>query len=319
MRIFLAGATGAIGRPLVHQLVERGHTVFGTTQTSSKTGDLQSLGATPVLLDGLDRDAVIRAIGAARPEVVIHQMTALNAKADFKHFDRWFALTNALRTRGTDNLLAGAVSAGVRLFIAQSYTGWDNIRAGGPVKTEDDPLDPHPVAWQAQTLAAFRYLHSTVLQAPLTGIVLRYGNLYGPGASEQMVQIVRRRMWPMVGNGTGVWSWLHVEDAARATVAALDCHVSRVFNIVDDEPAPASQWLPYLAEVVGAKPPLHVPAWLARFFIGEVGVQLMTEARAASNERAKRELNFHLAYPSWRVGFRTALTANESDGVAPRN
>jgi nucleoside-diphosphate-sugar epimerase len=312
MRVFLAGATGAIGRRLVPQLVVRGHHVTATTRSADKLDRLRALGAAPVVVDGLDAVAVGEAVAHAEPEAIIHQMTALAGEPDLKHFDRWFARTNELRTKGTENLLAAASAADVGRFVAQSYTGWTNIREGGPVKTEDDPLDPSPAKTQTESLAAIRFLEQAVLEAPLAGIVLRYGSFYGPGASESLVEQIRRRKLPVVGGGGGVWSWIHLDDAASATVAALERGRRGVYNIVDDEPAKASECLPYLAEVVGAKPPMHVPAWLGRFLAGEAAVGMMTEARGASNAKAKRELGWQPSFSSWREGFRDGLTDSAS-------
>jgi nucleoside-diphosphate-sugar epimerase len=308
MRVFVPGATGAIGRRLVPQLVANGHQVTATTRSEEKKDLLRALGAEPVILDGLDSMAVGEAVARARPEAVVHQMTSLAGASDLKHFDRWFAATNELRTRGTDNLLAAAAAAGADRFVAQSFTGWPNTREGGPVKSEDDPLDPAPPAEQAQTLSAIRYLETAVLDAPLTGIVLRYGSLYGPGASEPLIETIRSRKLPVVGDGGGVWSWLHVDDAASATVAALERGTRGVYNIVDDEPAPLREWLPFLAEAVGAAPPRHVPVWLGRLAAGEVGVSMTTRIRGSSNARAKRELEWQPAWRSWRDGFRDGLT-----------
>jgi nucleoside-diphosphate-sugar epimerase len=312
MRVFLAGATGAIGRRLVPQLVVRGHHVTATTRSADKLDRLRALGAAPVVVDGLDAVAVGEAVAHAEPEAIIHQMTALAGEPDLKHFDRWFARTNELRTKGTENLLAAASAADVGRFVAQSYTGWTNIREGGPVKTEDDPLDPSPAKEQTESLAAIRFLEQAVLEAPLAGIVLRYGSFYGPGASESLVEQIRRRKLPVVGGGGGVWSWIHLDDAASATVAALERGSRGIYNIVDDEPARASECLPYLAEVIGAKPPMHVPAWLGRFLAGEAAVGMMTEARGASNAKAKRELGWQPSFPSWREGFRDGLTDSAS-------
>lgn len=238
---------------------------------------------------------------------MIHQMTAISPVPDLKHFDRWFATTNALRTKGTKHLLAAAKAAGVRRFIAQSYTGWTNAREGGSMKIETDALDPRPVKAQVETLAAIRFLERAVLEAPLDGIVLRYGNFYGPGASEAMVEVVRKRMLPILGDGAGVTSWIHIDDAAAATVAALERGQPGIYNIVDDAPAKASEWLPLLAAAVGAKPPRRLPAWLGRLFAGEVAVRWMTEGRGASNEKARRELDWRPAWSSWREGFRRGL------------
>jgi 2-alkyl-3-oxoalkanoate reductase len=225
-----------------------------------------------------------------------------------KHFDRWFATTNELRTRGTEYLLAAAAAAGVERFVAQSYTNWTNAREGNPVKSEDDPLDPSPPAEQRETLAAIRFLERAVLEAPLLGIVLRYGNFYGPGASEPLVEMVGKRKLPLVGDGAGIWSWIHVDDASAAAVAALEHGNRGVYNIVDDEPAAVAEWLPYLAQVVGAKKPLHVPVWLGKLAAGDVGVSMMTRIRGSSNAKAKRELRWQPTWRSWRDGFRGGLS-----------
>jgi nucleoside-diphosphate-sugar epimerase len=248
------------------------------------------------------------AIARAEPDVIVHQMTALAGKADLRRFDKWFARTNELRTKGTVHLLAAADAAGVPRFVAQSYTGWNNARDGGPVKMEDDPFDAEPAKAQSETLAAIRYLEHAVLAAPLEGIVLRYGNFYGPGASESLVESVRKRQLPVVGDGAGVWSWIHVDDAAAATVAAVERGTRGVYSIVDDDPAPVAEWLPFLAAAVGAKPPLHVPVWFGRVAAGEVAVRFMTEARGSSNAKAKRELGWEPVWRSWQQGFRHGLT-----------
>jgi nucleoside-diphosphate-sugar epimerase len=307
MRVFVAGAAGAIGQRLVPQLVARGHQVIATTRSPEKIERLRALGAEPVVMDGLNALEVGEAVARAQPDAIVHQMTALAGISELRRFDRTFAITNELRTKGTDYLLAAAEAAGVRRFVAQSYTGWPNIPEGGPVKTEDDPLDPHPPAQQSQTLAAIRYLERAVLEAPLEGVGLRYGNFYGPGASEQLLELVRKRKMPIVGSGGGIWSWIHIDDAAAATVAALERGAPGVYNIVDDEPAPVAQWLPYLAEVVAAKPPRHVPVWLGRLAAGEVGVSMMTKIRGSSNAKAKRELGWQPTWASWRQGFRDGL------------
>jgi nucleoside-diphosphate-sugar epimerase len=307
MRVFLAGATGAIGRRLVPHLVDRGHDVTATTTTPDKLELLRNLGAEPVVVDGLDAAAVGEAVARVEPDAVIHQMTALAGDPDLRRFDRWFARTNELRTTGTENLLAAARASGARRFVAQSFTGWPNTRAGGPVKSEDDPLDPDPPAAQTESLAAIRFLEQAVLDAPFEGIVLRYGGLYGPGASEGLVELVRARKLPIVGAGSGVWSWIHVDDAAAATVAALE-RGRGIYNIVDDEPAPVSDWLPYLAAQVDAKPPMRLPAWLGRLAAGDVAVSLMTRIRGASNAKAKRELGWEPSWSTWREGFKEGLT-----------
>jgi nucleoside-diphosphate-sugar epimerase len=308
MRVFLAGGTGAIGKRLVPQLVARGHQVTATTSTPAKVGLLRELGADPVVVDGLDAAAVGEAVAHAEPDAIVHQMTALAGTPDLKHFDTWFARTNELRTAGTRHLLAAAEAVGAKRMVVQSYTGWNNVREGGPVKTEDDPLDPAPAQVQTESLRAIRFLEQAVTEAPLEGIALRYGSLYGPGASEALVELVRKRKLPVIGDGAGVWSWLHVDDAASATVAALERGGRGVFNVVDDEPAPVAEWLPYLAEAVGAKPPMHVPAWVGRLLAGEVATRWMTEARGASNPKAKRELGWQPRWRSWRDGFRHGLS-----------
>jgi nucleoside-diphosphate-sugar epimerase len=313
MHVFLAGGTGAIGLRLVPQLVERGHRVTATTTIPAKAPLLEKLGATAAIVDGLDASQVGAAVAAARPDAIVHQMTALAGKQDPKHFDRWFAVTNRLRTEGTDHLLAAARASGVGHVVAQSFTGWPNTRTGGWVKTEDDPLDPDPPKWQREALAAIRHVEDAVTGAG--GAALRYGGLYGPGASDAMATVVRKRMWPVVGGGTGYTSWVHVDDAAAATVLALERRAQGVFNVVDDEPAPVAQWLPYFAQCVGAKPPLRLPAWLGRLLAGEVAVSTMTATRGSSNARAKRELGWELRWPSWRQGFRDGL----ADGGALRN
>ncbi|MBI5104972.1 MAG: NAD(P)-dependent oxidoreductase [Solirubrobacterales bacterium] len=313
MRIFLAGGTGAIGRPLVRRLVARGHHVTATTRSPEKAGLLRSLGAEPAVLDGLDGVAVGEAVARAEPDAIIHQMTGLAGISDLKHFDRTFAATNELRTTGTEHLLDAARAAGVGRFVAQSYAGWTSARTGGPVKDEDDPLEPDPPAAQAQSLAAIRRLEELVLGAPLTGTVLRYGGFYGPGAWEELLDVVRRRRMPLVGDGAGVWSWIHVEDAAAATVAAVEAGVPGVFNVVDDDPAPVSAWLPHLARAAGARPPRRVPVWLGRLAAGEVVVSMMTQARGSSNAKIRRELGWEPMWRSWRDGF---LESREEGAVA---
>ncbi len=303
MRVFVTGATGVLGRHLVPGLVAAGHHVTATTRTPGKAASLRAAGADPAVVDGLDREAVLAAVRAAAPEVIIHQMTALADMRAPRRVDREFAATNELRTTGTDNLLAAAAAAGTRRVIAQSFTGWPNERSGGPVKTEDDPLDPRPVPSAARTLAAIRHVEEAVPDAVPEGIVLRYGSFYGPGASHVMLDVVRKRQVPVVGGGTGVWSFIHVADAAAATVAAVVRGAPGVYNIVDSEPAPVAEWLPYLARVAGARAPLRVPAWLARPLAGEFMVAWMTTARGSSNDKARKELGWEPRYASWREGF----------------
>ncbi|HEX8037224.1 MAG TPA: NAD(P)-dependent oxidoreductase [Ktedonobacterales bacterium] len=307
MRVFVAGGTGVIGRRLVPQLVARGHQVTATTASAGKLGLLEQLGAEGVMMNGLDAVSVGEAVAKARPDAIVHQMTALGGKSDMKHFDRWGATTIRLRTEGTDHLLAAAEAAGVSHFVAQSYAGWNGIRQGGWVKSEADPLDMEEGTAAHVVMEAIRYLEDVVLKAG--GAALRYGWLYEPGATslDELVQVVRKRQFPLVGGGTGYCSWVHVDDAARATVLAVEQKAKGVFNIVDDEPAPASEWLPYLAACAGAKPPMRVPAWLARPLAGQVAVIMMTEGRGFSNAKAKRELGWELRYPSWRKGFKEGL------------
>jgi nucleoside-diphosphate-sugar epimerase len=306
MRVFLAGGSGAIGSYLVRQLVERGHRVTATTRTDAKIERLRAAGADPVVVDGLDAAGIRDAVARAEPDAVLHEMTALAGTPNMRRFDRWAAVTSDLRTRGTDHLLAAARAAGVRRVVAQSYAG-TNQRQGAALKTEDEPVDPDPPRAQRRSTAAIRYLEQAVRGMP-EGIVLRYGNLYGPGASEALVELVRARKLPIIGDGAGVWSWIHLHDAAAATVAVLERGAPGVYHIVDDEPARVSDWLPYLAEVVGARRPLRVPVWLGYLAAGQVGVRLMNESRGASNEKARRELRWTPVWRSWRDGFRAALT-----------
>jgi nucleoside-diphosphate-sugar epimerase len=309
MRVFVAGGTGVLGQRLVPQLVARGHDVTATTTSPTKLGLLARLGADGVVMDGLDAASVAAAVAAAHPDAIVHQMTAIApahaGKADLKHMDRWFAGTNRLRTEGTDHLLAAADANGVPHVVAQSYASWNGMRTGGWVKTEEDPLDPHAGTAAAPGMAAIHHVEDVVLRAD--GAVLRYGAFYGPGATDAQVELVRKRQFPLVGAGSGYSSWVHIDDAASATVLAVEQKARGVFNIVDDEPAPASDWLPYLAACAGAKPPMRVPVWLARLLAGDVAVAMMTEGRGFSNAKAKRELGWQLRYPSWRQGFKEAL------------
>lgn len=278
MRVFVAGGAGVLGRRLVPLLVARGHAVTATTTSTAKRGLLEQLGAEAVVMDGLDAVSVGEAVAQARPDVIVHQMTAISGKPDIKHFDRWFATTNRLRTEGTDHLLAAAEATGVSQFVAQSYGSWNGIREGGWVKTEEDPLDPTSTGKGAE---AIRHLEDAVVKAG--GAVLRYGAFYGPGATDDQVELVRKRQYPVVGNGAGYSSWVHLDDAASATLLAVEHGVKGVFNIVDDEPAPAREWLPYLAACAGAKPPMRIPVWLARPLAGRTAVAMMTQGRGFSS------------------------------------
>ena len=305
MRVFVAGATGAIGARLVRRLVERGHEVVGTSRSPERARSLRTQGAEPVVLDLLDATAVGEAVVAARPDAIVHQATALTGATDIKRFDQVFETTNRLRTEGTDALLAAAGKAGVGRFVAQSFAGWPYAREGGPVKTEEDPLDPTPVPTMRKTLEAIRQLEHAVTGAG--GAALRYGGFYGSPRDAQL-ELVRKRRFPIVGDGGGIWSFVHLDDAADATVLALEQDAAGIYNIVDDEPAPVREWLPALAAAIGAKPPRRVPSWLARLMAGEAGVVLMTEIRGASNAKAKRELGWAPRYPTWREGFRAAYS-----------
>jgi 2-alkyl-3-oxoalkanoate reductase len=312
MKVFVAGGSGAVGTRLVPTLVKAGHDVVATTRSAGNTDGLRELGAEPVVLDALDREATIAAVRDSAAEVVVHQLTSLSGATNFRRFDREFAMTNRLRTEGTDNLLAGARAAGARRFVAQSFAGWPYAREGGPVKTEDDRLDPDPPKGQRATLAAIRHLEAAVVGAgDLEGIALRYGGFYGPGNAlgngGYVVEQVRKRRVPIVGDGAGVWSFLHIDDAAGAVVAALERGAPGVYNVVDDEPARVSEWLPHLAQVIGAPPPRRMPVWLGRLAAGEVGVSMMTRIRGASNAKAKRALGWQPTWPTWRDGFRRGL------------
>ena len=303
MRVFVAGGTGVIGRRLVPQLVARGHQVTATTTSVGKLGLLEQLGAEGVVMDGLDAASVGEAVAAARPDAIVNQMTALSVahagKPNLRKADRFFATTNRLRSEGIDHLLAAAEATGVSHVVAQGHASMNGIRKGGWVKTEEDPLEV------LEGTKAINHLEEVVVRAG--GAVLRYGGFYGPGAWDDQVKLVRKRLLPLVGGGTGYASWMHVDDGASATVLAVEHEAKGVFNIVDDEPAPVSEWLPYLAECAGAKPPRRVPAWLARLLAGEMAVGMMTEGRGFSNAKAKRELGWELRYPSWRQGFKEEL------------
>jgi nucleoside-diphosphate-sugar epimerase len=306
VRVFVAGGTGVLGRRLVPQLVARGHQVTATTTSRAKQGLLRQLGADGVVMDGLDAASVGEVVAAARPDAIVNEMTALSeahaGKPNMRNPDRFFARTNRLRGEGNDHLLAAAQATGVTTFAAQSVAIFNGLREGGWVKTEDDPLEME--AGVAGT-ATIRHLEDAVVGAG--GVVLRYGSFYGPGATDDQVKLVRRRLFPLVGGGTGYFSWVHLDDAAGATVLAVEQRATGVYNIVDDEPAPVSEWLPYLAECAGAKPPRRLPKWLARMLAGEMVVGMMTEGRGFSNAKAKRELGWKLRYPSWRQGFEEEL------------
>jgi nucleoside-diphosphate-sugar epimerase len=303
MKVFVAGATGAIGRELVPRLVTAGHEVHGMTRSDSKRALLEELGAVPVVADALDAGQVAEAVGRAEPDAVVHQLTAIG-DVDTRHMERSFAATNRLRTEGTDHLLAAAQAVGAKRFVAQS-----NIiayaRVGGPVKSEEAPDDRDPTAGMRPNLEAIEHLEEAVLGASWTeGTVLRYGWLYGPGTSlargSELPELVRKRKFPVVGGGGATWSWIHVADAAAATVAALETGTRGTYNVVDDDPATVAEWLPELASELGAKPPRRVPRLVGRLSAGETGVVMMTELRGATNAKAKRELGWLPVHPSWR-------------------
>jgi len=319
MKVFVAGATGALGGALVPQLVARGHEVVGMTRTASKQDLVRSLGARPVVADALDPDAVAQAVASAEPEVIVHQLTALSEQMsarDMRHPERFRGaiMTNRLRTEATDHLLAAGRAVGARRFVAQSIAAFRFARTGGPVQTEADPLDPDPPAGLRTAQAAIVYLEQAVTTIEWgEGLALRYGGFYGPGtgislaADAVIAAPIRKRWFPIVGDGDGVWSHVHIEDAAAATAVAVEHGRPGVYNIVDDEPAPVREWLPVLASVLGAKPPRRVPRWLGRLAAGETATVMMTDVRGASNAKAKRELGWQLQYPSWRQGFAQGL------------
>jgi nucleoside-diphosphate-sugar epimerase len=315
MKIFVAGATGALGRVLVPQLVARGHEVVGMTRSASKQDLVRTLGARPAVADALDPDAVARAVASAEPEAIVHQLTALSGELsarDMRHPERSPAviMTNRLRIEGTDHLLAAGRAVGARRFVAQSFGAFRFARTGGPVQTEADPLEDPPAALQAQ-LAGILHVERTVTAAG--GLALRYGSFYGPGTGISlardalMAELVRKRRFPIVGSGGGITSHIHIDDAATATVAAIEHGEPGVYNVVDDEPAPMREWLPVLASALGAKPPRRIPRWLGRLAAGEAATLMMTEVRGASNAKAKREFGWRLRYPTWRQGFAQGL------------
>jgi nucleoside-diphosphate-sugar epimerase len=321
MRVFVAGATGAIGKQLVPRLVEAGHEVHGMTRHESKQAMLRELGAEPVVADALHPDQVAEAVGRARPDVIVHQLTALGG-VGMRNLKRGAELTNRLRTEGTDHLLLAGQAVGVQRFLAQSNFA-SYARTGGPVKSEEDPLDPAPPGKLREGLAAMRHLEQAVLDAQWTeGIVLRYGGFYGPGTNMapggDMYEMIRKRRFPLVGDGGGIWSFVHIADAAEATVAAVEHGTHGVYNIVDDDPAPVAEWLPYLTNMLNGKKPRRMPRFILRLAAGEAGVVMMTEARGASNAKAKRELAWSPAHPSWRQGFAAASEESTYQRISPQ-
>jgi nucleoside-diphosphate-sugar epimerase len=306
MHVFIAGAAGAVGRTLIPTLIAEGHTVTGTTRSETKARALHALGARAVVMDGLDRTSVFDAVTVAEPDAIVQQMTALSGDLDLRKIDETFAVTNRLRTEGTEHLLAAADAVGAQRFVAQSFAGWPYARTGGPVKTEADPLDPDPPRGNRETHAAIRRLEELVVGAG--GVVLRYGGFYGPGTGlapgGDQFEMIRKRKFPVVGDGGGIWSFAHTEDVATATVAALERAPDvEIYNVCDDEPAPVREWLPLLARSIGAPPPRRLPVWLVRPLLGPAATAMLTEARGASNAKAKAELGWTPAWPTWREGF----------------
>ncbi|MBV9687233.1 MAG: NAD(P)-dependent oxidoreductase [Alphaproteobacteria bacterium] len=310
MRVFVAGATGAVGSRLLPLLLSAGHSVVGLTRSAGKAEAIRRIGAEAAVADALNRAATVEAVARAKPDVIVHEMTSLSAANDLRRFERSFVGTNRLRTEGLQNLLAGAKQAGTRRIVVQSFCGWPYARVGGPVKSEDDPLDPNPPRELRRALDAIRYLENTVTaSSDIDGIVLRYGAFYGPGTGlfdGPLIDQLRRRRVPLIGDAGGWWSFLHIDDAAAATALAVERAALGIYNIADDDPAPVREWLPVLATALGAKPPRRVPTWLARLVAGEDAVIMGTDARGASNARAKRELGWVLRFPSWRQGFAAA-------------
>jgi nucleoside-diphosphate-sugar epimerase len=315
MRVFVAGASGALGRRLVPQLIDAGHEVIGAHHSPATAQLLESLGAEPVRLDLLHAPAVRAAVLASKPDAIVHQATALADIKFGRSLDRTFATTNRLRTEGTDALLAAGREAGVRRFVAQSFAPYIYARQGGPIKTETDPVDESPPPNTGSTFAALTHLEKATIA--FGGIALRYGGFYG-AANDALIDPVRKRRFPIIADGAAIFSWLHLDDGAAATVAALDRSGPAIYNIVDDEPAPVRDWLPVLAEALGAKPPRRVPTWLARVVAGHAAVVLGTETRGSSNAKAKRELGWTPGYASWRLGFPVTYSAvPAAEGLAP--
>jgi 2-alkyl-3-oxoalkanoate reductase len=309
MKVYVAGGSGVIGRRLIPQLIAAGHDVVATTSSHRGIDTLEMLGAHPLVVDGLDEEAVIKAVRLSQPDVVINEMTSLATTTNIRNFDRSFARTNELRTKGNTYLIRAAEIAGAQRMIAQGYTGWPNSRTGSSVKTEDDVLDPSPPKTMRRSMEAFQYLERRVTEAPMEGLVLRYGSLYGPETSfSWFTDQIRKRRVPLIGGGTGIWSFIHVDDAAAATAMAVERGSRGVYNIVDDDPAPVADWLPYLADVLGAKPPRRIPRWAGRLLAGEAITLMFTQIAGSSNAKAKRELRWQPLYASWREGFKEGLS-----------
>ena len=314
MRVFVAGTSGAVGSRLLPLLVSAGHAVVGLTRTSAKADAIRRGGGEAAVADAFNRAAIVEAVVVAKPDVIVHEMTS-SAANDLRRFDRSFSVTNRLRTEGLQNLLAAAKQAGTPRIVVQSFCGWPYARIGGQVKSEEDPLDPEPPRELRRTLEAIRYLESAVTGSPdIEGVVLRYGAFYGPGTGlldGLTIDQLRRRRVPLIGDANGWWSLLHIDDAAAATATAVERGAPGIYNIVDDEPAPVREWLPAVAAMLGARPPRHIPKWLARIAAGEHIVAMMTEARAGSNAKAKRDLSWQPVHSSWREGFAEVLSQHE--------
>ena len=311
MRVFVAGATGAIGRPLVRRLVAEGHAVTGMTRFEEKAGPMLDAGvATVVVCNAFDGEALTRAVVAARPEVVVHLLTDIPRNLDPKRYADQMAGNDLLRREGTRNLIEAARRSGVRRLLAESIS-FAYAPAGGLVKDEDASMylgAPDP--FRATVEAAIDLEEQVLWAGDVQGLVLRYGRLYGPGTvyapGGQVADLVRRRRFPIVGDGGGIFSFVHVEDAAEATALAVTRGSPGVYNVVDDEPAPVSEWLPAYAAVMGAPRPRRVPSFVARMAAGTFIVESMTEERGASNAKARAELGWEPAHPSWRTGFEGA-------------
>jgi nucleoside-diphosphate-sugar epimerase len=309
MRVFVAGASGAIGRPLLPRLLAAGHEVTGMTRREERASEIRAAGAAAVVCDAFDAAALRDAVAAAKPEAVVHALTALPPK--FNPKKDYLAPTNRIRVEGTRNLIAAAQAAGARRLVAESIAFAYEPR-GDWVKAEEAPLFERAPGSYGAAFGAIADLERQVTSAEgIEGVVLRYGWLYGPGTyydrgGQQAEEVTKRRL-PIVGKGTGTFSFIHAEDAATAIVAALERGAAGIYNVVDDEPTPLREWVPIYAEALGARPPRRVPAWLARLVAGSATVDAALQMRGAGNAKAKRELGWVPTHPSWRQGFRDSL------------